>query len=208
MNSKKSSEVYDRLQQYIINGKLNRKQGEKVRPLLNLLFNLFISRELPNDIIESLRFVLRGKTNLFDEFKILSLYNEMNFKEIYSLFDITESDLHNLKNYYNMRYYKYPSKEFAQLKDKQAYTFQGFAKKRTIAIYDVSLEALNSIANLRFKVLRANEFEINILLGKEGKRTKFYPDRALKFVIPKNLFTNKRIKISRRAGNPHVLTCG
>jgi len=206
MGNKSPVQICNELWQYAVNGKLNGKQSEKVKPLLNSLFDLFMKRQLPNNLINELNLVQRGKTKVFDEFKILALYNEMDFKEIYRLFTVSESDLHNLKNYYAMHYYKYPSREFVQLKNKRPYIFQGFANKRSIAIYDVSLEALNSIGDLRFKILSASNFEINILLGEEGKRTKFYPDRALKFVFPKNLSANKKVKVKVYAKKSEILS--
>jgi len=206
MDNKSPVQICNELQQYAINGKLNRKQSEKVKPLLNSLFDLFMKRQLPNNLLKELNLIQRGKTKVFDEFKILAIYNEMDFKEIYRLFTITECDLHNLKNYYAMHYYKYPLREFAQLKNKQPYAFQGLANERSIVIYNVSLKALNSISDLRFKILSVNDFEINILLGDKGRRTKFYPDRALKFVFPKNLFTNKKVKVKVYTKKSEIIT--
>jgi len=199
-----SWKIYEELQQYVISGKLNRKQSDKVRPLLVPLFGFFMDAQLPNRLLGDLALISRGKTSVLDEFRILSFYNDMEFRAIYQNFQITESDLHNLKDYYGMHYYKFPSKEFATLKDNPRYSFCGFARKRSIVVYNISLEALNTIPDLRFKVLSVNKSEINLVLGKAGKRTKFYPDRSVKFVMPKRLSTNNRIKINIYSNVPEI----
>jgi len=198
--------LYNKLQKYTINGKLNRKQSEKVKPLLKSLFKFFMIGQLSNEVIEKLNLIRRGKTTVADEFAILSFYNEMNFKEIYKQFGITESDLHHLKKYYDMHYYKFPSRVLEELKGEQTYSFYGIARKRSIGLYNISLEKLNSVSDLSFKVLAVDKFEISILLGKKGKRTRFYPDRSLKFFIPKNLFSHKRIKVKIYSRDPEIIT--
>jgi hypothetical protein len=170
--------LFEKLTQYVANGKLNRKQSKKIRSVLLSLFEYFMLGELSTRTIDRLQDIRRGKTNLAEEFKILSLYNEMDFSEIYSSFQVTESDIHNMKKYYSMYYYKFPSKDFEKVKCLTPYLFQGTAIRRSIRIYDAALEVLNSIPNLRFKVLELKPGEVSILLGGTGKRTKYYLEEA------------------------------